>query len=156
MDKNTITIATSLAIALVLYVAAYPVTGFLLVTGSLLFPEIPFLAVVFPFVLYFIVFFLLFKFIDLKRSYRSDDLTAPCKDCLVDTFETDEYYMVTDEIWNEIAPDDKHNADYYLCIGCIEKRLGRHLESQDFPMNLPINVKDKHSDRLQSRIDSNN
>ncbi len=84
-----------------------------------------------------------------------DDLTAPCKDCNVDTFETNEWYMVTDEIWKKIAPEDQHKTDYFLCVGCIETRLGRQLVRQDFPMDIPVNYIGKHSHRLQNRIDSN-
>jgi hypothetical protein len=82
------------------------------------------------------------------------DLLALCKDCEIDTFEIDEYYMVNDEIWNKIAPDDENKIDYFLCIGCIENRLGRELVQQDFPMDIPVNSRGKHSSRLQNRINS--
>ena len=48
-----------------------------------------------------------------------------CLDCGVDTIAIDEYYMVTHELWA--------NSDGMLCIGCLEKRLGRELTPDDFP-----------------------
>jgi hypothetical protein len=43
-----------------------------------------------------------------------------------------EWYMLTDEIWALIGDPD------CLCIGCVEKRLGRPLNASDFA-DLPIN-----------------
>ncbi len=43
-----------------------------------------------------------------------------------------EWYMLTDEVWALIGNPD------CLCIGCVEKRLGRPLNAGDFA-DLPIN-----------------
>ena len=67
MKKNTITIAVSLVIAAILYFGVAPVTAILIVVGSLLFEKIPFLAIIFPFVTYFSIFFLILKFIDFRK-----------------------------------------------------------------------------------------
>lgn len=51
-----------------------------------------------------------------------------CLDCHVCTFCINEYYMVYRRIWKKINP--KING--MLCIGCVEKRLGRKLNTKDF------------------------
>jgi hypothetical protein len=74
-----------------------------------------------------------------------------CKDCGCDTKEIHEYYMVTKEIWNLV---NKENKAYMLCIGCLENRLGRKLDSNDF-IDAPINwisESNKLSLRLIDRI----
>lgn len=72
------------------------------------------------------------------------DESAVCIDCGVDTCPCTErrgcrhagrweHYMVTDEVW-DLAGDPMG----YLCIGCLEARIGRDLVGADFPP-LPIN-----------------
>jgi hypothetical protein len=52
-----------------------------------------------------------------------DDLAAPCADCGADTFEDNhEYYMISDDLWQTAGADEG-----FLCIGCLETRLGRQL-----------------------------
>jgi hypothetical protein len=64
---------------------------------------------------------------------RGDRLPAvPCHDCgdLDRTGEgPHEWYMIHDDLWAEsgLGPDDGH-----LCVGCLEKRLGRQLTPADF------------------------
>ena len=52
---------------------------------------------------------------------------APCADCHTETLSAEgasnEYYMVRDEVW-EAARMGRRG---YLCIGCLEARLGRQL-----------------------------
>lgn len=49
-------------------------------------------------------------------------------------------YMIQFELWQSISKGDK-----FLCLGCVEERLGRHLEFKDFIQEndkgspLPIN-----------------
>ena len=51
-----------------------------------------------------------------------------CMDCKVDTGKIGEFYMLRNETWNLI-----HNSNRgMLCVGCLEKRLGRQLEKSDF------------------------
>jgi hypothetical protein len=54
------------------------------------------------------------------------------------TFTDDqELYMVTDEVWRMIGLEGMGGC---LCIGCLEKRIGRRLKPSDFPdheFNLP-------------------
>lgn len=50
-----------------------------------------------------------------------------CHDCGVDTAEIGEYYMVTNSCWKKAG-----NVDGFLCIGCLEKRVGRKLSPRNF------------------------
>ena len=52
-----------------------------------------------------------------------------CIDCGVNTFDLGEYYNVHDRIW---ASAGMGSHDGMLCIGCLEKRIGRKLEPGDF------------------------
>lgn len=71
-----------------------------------------------------------------------------CMDCGVDTGEIGEDYMVIDEVWLKAHPDNGGK----LCVGCLEKRLGRILGPADFS-HYPINIPDEEtSDRLKSRL----
>jgi hypothetical protein len=80
-----------------------------------------------------------------------DDPASPCTDCGVATTPRDggrwEYFMVHDSIWR--AAGMKPRGD--LCIGCLERRLGRQLVPQDFTdaeVNEPFVL---DSPRLRSR-----
>lgn len=71
-----------------------------------------------------------------------------CMDCTACTFCTDEYYMVTDQVWDSVADNGM------LCIGCLEARLGRTLTASDFtdcPLNISRTVYPK-SQRLAARL----
>lgn len=57
-----------------------------------------------------------------------------CIDCGVDLRRIRElHYMIKSEIWLTVA-----KSSDFLCIGCLEKRLGRFLEKDDFT-NKPVN-----------------
>jgi hypothetical protein len=73
---------------------------------------------------------------------------APCKDCGMETEPwpprrgTQEHYIVKDSVWQAAGmPPGKMDPDNHLaihgggilCVGCIEKRLGRMLTIDDFP-----------------------
>ena len=51
-----------------------------------------------------------------------------CVDCKIDTGKIGEHYMLVDEIWFKAYSSKKG----MLCIGCLEKRLGRQLIKTDF------------------------
>lgn len=57
-----------------------------------------------------------------------------CSDCGIDTREIDEYYMVHFELWEQVIPE----RNGFLCIGCLEERLGRELNAEDF-LDCPLN-----------------
>lgn len=71
-----------------------------------------------------------------------------CLDCLVDTVELREYYIVRDDVWGAVCEPDGG----MLCIGCLEGRLGRRLEQGEFE-DVPINHRDiRRSERLRARM----
>lgn len=73
-----------------------------------------------------------------------------CLDCGQNTSEHDgglnEYYMVHKDVWfmSGIAPDGG-----MLCIGCLEKRIGRRLKPSDFP---PVFINGYGSLRMMNRL----
>ena len=75
-----------------------------------------------------------------------------CMDCGIDTHKIREYFMVEDHIWNENVPE----CHGILCVGCLEARMGRALDSKDFPSHLLINTPEgfffPHSERLRMRL----
>lgn len=73
-----------------------------------------------------------------------------CIDCDVNTMDIDEYYMLKEEVWLSIVPEDKG----MLCIKCVEQRLGRKLAPEDFSY-CPLNEEEysqPRSDRLKNRM----
>lgn len=82
---------------------------------------------------------------------------AHCEDCGVGTFTAGEYYMVRDELWEQAWAGRRkpwHSLGReILCIGCLEKRIGRTLKRSDFP-DFPVNdpEQDDISDRLRARL----
>jgi hypothetical protein len=77
-----------------------------------------------------------------------------CRDCGVPTDEIGEVYMVHDEIWAAAGMSLIWNTAY-LCISCLETRLGRTLTRYDFT-NAPLNTGDsfKQSPRLVERMNT--
>lgn len=73
---------------------------------------------------------------------------TPCRDCGVDVLPRTlrgyarvgrcEVYMVHDEVWTAAGgppsptPERPEPTDFYLCVGCLEGRLGRRLTPGDF------------------------
>ena len=64
-----------------------------------------------------------------------DDYQSLCRDCGIDTTSVTktgrrrrwEWYRVHDSIWRKARM-----TDGFLCIGCLERRLGRKLNPRDF------------------------
>ena len=74
-----------------------------------------------------------------------------CKSCHVNTLYIDEYYMLKDEIWQQVS--DTHEG--MLCIGCVEAILGRKLNCNDFaavPLNSLGDRDFGKSQRLRDRL----
>ena len=59
---------------------------------------------------------------------------CPCKDCGKDVRNPKDMYMLEDNLWKQLGlkPGD------FLCIDCLEKRLGREITQDDLKV-LPIN-----------------
>jgi hypothetical protein len=73
-----------------------------------------------------------------------------CLDCDQNTSDMAEYYMVYDEVWLSVVTSKSNGM---LCVGCLEARLGRELNRNDFT-HAPINagIFFKQSDRLKDRV----
>jgi len=82
-----------------------------------------------------------------------------CADCGLDTIERGEWFMVHDEIWQQAwGHIERGNPGrQILCIGCLERRIGRTLMACDFtdaPLNDPfarevgVDVSERLFDRL--------
>jgi hypothetical protein len=71
-----------------------------------------------------------------------------CVDCGIDCEEIGEGYMVRDDLW-PIGKDDG-----MLCIGCLERRLGRRLMRQDLDLGGDWHTKRHLSARLRERLDT--
>jgi hypothetical protein len=74
-----------------------------------------------------------------------------CVDCGRNTSHwcgIDEYYMVHDAVWLQTG---LAKFEGMLCIGCLERRIGRKLCRDDFT-NYPINTDGGHSERLTNRM----
>ena len=56
-----------------------------------------------------------------------------CADCAVDTSDIDEWFMVLDDVWESYS-----NGSRFLCVACLEKRMGRTLNRWDFT-DCPLN-----------------
>lgn len=92
--------------------------------------------------------------------------SSPCSDCGVLIISDDmepqswEWYSVRDSVWGGEAglselqreADSPGRPPLYLCVGCLEARLGRELSAVDFsdyPVNSPSPL---NSPRLNSRL----
>jgi hypothetical protein len=76
-----------------------------------------------------------------------------CVDCGVDVYLIDEYYIVRDDVWNA-AWSGRYRSpigDGQLCLGCLERRLGRTLMACDFS-DAPVNRPERFSERLRDRL----
>jgi hypothetical protein len=77
-----------------------------------------------------------------------------CDDCGMDVLPhdedgrrtADEWYMVHDDVWAAATTDG--GQPRYLCIGCLETRIGRRLTPADFPEGGLNDSERSHSPRL--------
>jgi hypothetical protein len=82
-----------------------------------------------------------------------------CVDCGVGTSTLGEWYMVNDEVWQQawagqFKPWHALPGQQVLCIGCLEKRIGRTLTAADFMDGVEVNDPGKRhmSDRFRDRL----
>jgi hypothetical protein len=86
---------------------------------------------------------------------------CPCVDCGAETTPDrrrrgakHEYYMVRDRVWSAAGMPDRpmnYHGDF-LCIGCLERRLGRKLRRRDFTPALVNEIGRWNSDRMNDRL----
>lgn len=69
----------------------------------------------------------------LRFEWEHAPIDFRCLACGVDTI--NEYYMVHDHIWSDVG-----FGDGLACLGCVEERLGRMLNSTDFNSALRVNT----------------
>lgn len=70
-----------------------------------------------------------------------------CIDCDMNLFL--EYFTVNDDVW---AQTQLGRTDGFLCIGCVERRIGRRLRPGDFPSTRNNRPHEMLSDRFLSRL----
>jgi hypothetical protein len=89
-------------------------------------------------------------FIDYIFEFRAH-MAGCCYDCWENVYDIDEYsFVLHKKIWNKAA---KKQKEHFLCIECIEDRLKRELEPEDFNWEVPLNGPDEiRSKRLESRM----
>jgi hypothetical protein len=88
-------------------------------------------------------------------------ILSACADCGIGTIRLGEWYMVRDDVWEQAWCRRRKSwqvlpGQEVLCIGCLEKRLGRTLMACDFidaPVNDPSN-KGNVSQRMRARLTS--
>jgi hypothetical protein len=79
--------------------------------------------------------------IELERRYRTsqaiEKLSGKSPELATLTFNNQcEVYMVRDSVWKAAGLEP---MDGRICVGCLEKRLGRNLRPKDFPRRHPFN-----------------
>jgi hypothetical protein len=96
----------------------------------------------------------------------ANKLGGRCCDCGIDTLASNEWYVVKDDVWDQawvgrcrsqyVIPGSGGLIDEFLCIGCLEQRIGRtlcHTDFTDAPINNPNRYPNKvHSERLLDRF----
>ena len=75
-----------------------------------------------------------------------------CLYCGVNTMHIDEYYMLNDDLWEDVTALAGTNGKGMVCIGCVEGQLGRNVTAADFK-DVPLNyITPWQSDRLRDRL----
>ena len=72
-----------------------------------------------------------------------------CMDCGVNTRKIKEYYTIRNRVWYSVTKQTR--GEGMLCIGCLEKRLGRELTRGDFT-DAPVNSLNGSSSRMYDRL----
>jgi len=60
-----------------------------------------------------------------------------------------EWFMLKDSVWNLAQ---RHRPRRFLCVGCLERRLGRRLTAADFRRSAKVNFVSYKSPRLLRRM----
>ena len=93
-----------------------------------------------------------------RKTNKANYKDTRCCDCQIETNHHElppninraEWYMVHDHIWEQATKD---KSAFFLCIGCLEKRLDRTLTPADFN-DAPLNYWPgfQRSPRLRNRL----
>src|SRR5262245_7615595 len=87
-------------------------------------------------------------------------IVSACADCSLGTIRLGEWYMVHDHVWEQAWAGRRKSwqgrvpGTEILCIGCLERRIGRTLVASDFIPDVPANDPNKGnvSQRLHNRL----
>jgi hypothetical protein len=96
----------------------------------------------------------------MKRKHRVAGYVCTCADCRVLLMMRShgllggaydlEWFMVKDRVWHTAQRGDTHVR--YLCVGCLETRIGRKLTASDFKRSVKINFVGHKTARLRKRM----
>lgn len=94
------------------------------------------------------------------RNFANRNMRAWCGGCGIDTGWDGlrEWYSVQDEVWESAWPGtstkiiEPNGPRYFLCIGCLEERLGRKLTRADFTPGEDLYYGSSRSARLLDRL----
>jgi hypothetical protein len=93
---------------------------------------------------------------DMSDRLRDRLADEPCVDCHIDTRAIGEWYIVTNDVWEEAWRDHTppKRQQPILCIGCLEQRIGRTLQKPDFAAGAAVNdpTFGEHSERFLNRL----
>jgi hypothetical protein len=60
-----------------------------------------------------------------------------------------DWFMVKDAVWRQSQRQSKCR---FLCVECLEERIGRELSAADFRRSAKVNFTGRKSDRLRKRM----
>jgi hypothetical protein len=60
-----------------------------------------------------------------------------------------DWFMVKDSVWRQIQ---RKGTCRFLCVACLERRIGRKLSADDFRRSAKVNFDCKKSVRLRQRM----
>src|ERR1043165_5020574 len=99
---------------------------------------------------------------DVAHKHRSFGTVIPCADCnaILSIRPTGfnaafgrgwqpDWFMVKDRVWRLGQRDGKCR---FLCVGCLENRIGRKLTSDDFRRSAKVNFVGQKSAKLRRRM----
>lgn len=76
---------------------------------------------------------------NIRELFRREGWSLHCNTCGKDVFEDpNDYFMLREEIWEEVCDNDYISTTDVLCKSCVEKILGRKLVKSDYT-SAPVN-----------------
>lgn len=82
----------------------------------------------------------------MANKLMAPHMSLHCNLCGKDVFKNeDDYFMLKDEIWDEVCDNDYVSKTEILCKDCTEYWLGRKLTPEDY-LDAPVNSFLRHKD----------
>lgn len=76
---------------------------------------------------------------NIRELFRREGWSLHCNTCGRDVFkDPKDYFMLREEIWEEVCDNDYISTTDVLCKSCVEKILGRKLVKSDYT-SAPVN-----------------